>query len=79
VRWNNDALYPQPGSNFFRHDATVYAGARGVWRGPLGDVAADVTWAKRYNYEFQNGRSSPGLRRTVDVPNVTVGVGVTPR
>jgi hypothetical protein len=79
IRWNNDALYQQPGANFFRHDASVYAGARAATRVSYADVRAEFYWAKRYNYEFQNGRANPGGRRTVDVKNLTLRLDVTPR
>jgi hypothetical protein len=79
VRWNSDAFYSFPGANFFRPDFSVYGGVRGTWRAALGDLTGDLTWAKRYNYLFQNGTSSPGQRRTLDVPNVTVSLGYTPR
>ena len=79
IRWNNDALDRQPNANFFRHDVTAYVGVRGARRARLADVSADVYWSRRDNYEFQNGVANAGGLRTVDVPNVTLALGVTPR
>ena len=79
VRWENDALYAQRDPNFFRHDVTTLLGVRAQGRLPLADLRADASWARRYNYLFQNGIANPGGRRTVDVTNVTLGLSVTPR
>jgi hypothetical protein len=79
VRWNNDALSDQPNANFFRHDVTGYVAVRGAVRARYADVAADVYWSRRDNYLFQNGVSNPGGLRTVDVPNLSLALGVTPR
>jgi hypothetical protein len=79
VRWENDALYRQPNVNFFRHDVTTLLGARAQARLPHADVRAEGSWARRYNYLFQNGFANPGGRRTVDVTNLTMVLAVTPR
>lgn len=79
IRWNNDALYAQANANFFRHDVSTFAGARGARRLGLVDVAAELSLTRRYNYLFQNGFVNPGGRRTVDVSNVSASLSVTPR
>ncbi len=79
VRWANDALYEQPNANFFRHDVSTLLGARAQARLPGVDVQGEATWARRYNYLFQNGAANPGGRRTVDLSNLTFVLAVTPR
>lgn len=79
IRWDNDALYRQGAPTFLRHDVTVLSGLRGAWRAPFTDFAGEMTFARRYNYLFQNGFANPGGFRTVDVNNFTVTLSATPR
>ncbi len=79
VRWDNDAMYRQPGTTFFHHDVSLLSGLRGGWRSRLSDFAAELTVARRFNYLFQNGSVSPPGFRTVDVSNVTLALAATPR
>jgi hypothetical protein len=79
IRWENDALYDQSNANFFRHDVSTLVGIRARRRLQLVDVRGEATWAKRYNYLFQNGLANPGGRRTVDVTNLTFMLAVEPR
>jgi hypothetical protein len=79
VRWENDALYDQQNANFFRHDVSTLLGARGQARLRFADLHGEATWARRYNYLFQNGIANPGGRRTVDVTNLSLVFGVTAR
>ena len=79
VRWDNDALYRRVGPTFFDHDVSFLGGVRGSWSTPWTDFATELTWARRYNYLFQNARVRPGNVRTVDVQNVTVTLSATPR
>ena len=79
IRWDNDALYRQPGPTFFDHDVSALSGLRGAWRSPITDLGAELTWARRYNYLFQNGKVRPGGYRTVDIENLTLTFTATPR
>jgi Capsule assembly protein Wzi len=79
IRWNNDALYTEQNPTFFKHDATTSLGVRGLASLPRADVQVEGTWARRYNYLFQNGFANPANLRTVDVTNVTLSLSVTPR
>jgi hypothetical protein len=79
VRWDNDALYREPGTTFFHHDVSLMSGLRGGWRSRLSDFTAELTVARRMNYLFQNGSVSPPGFRTVDVSNVTLVLAATPR
>jgi len=78
VRWDNDAMYRQSPPTFWDHDVSIMAGLRGGWRAPFTDFSAELSFAKRYNYLFQNGIARPG-GRTVDVNNVTLALVATPR
>jgi hypothetical protein len=79
VRWNNDVMYLHPNANFFRHDVSTLLGARAAVATRMADVAIDVTSGRRYNYLFQNSFAEPGSSRTLDVPNLTFALSVTPR
>jgi hypothetical protein len=79
VRWANDALYVLENANFLRHDVSTLLGARAHARSRVADVQGEATWARRYNYLFQNGFANPGGRRTVDLSNLTFVLAVTPR
>jgi hypothetical protein len=79
VRWSNDDLYQQPNASFLRHDVSTLLGARAQARLRAYDLQGEATWARRYNYLFQNGFANPGGRRTVDVSNLTFVLAVTPR
>jgi hypothetical protein len=79
IRWENDAMYRQPASNFFRHDVTGYVGARGGVRTRVADVQVETSYGKRYNYLFQYGGANPGGFRTVDINNLTFAITATPR
>jgi hypothetical protein len=79
IRWENDALYDQPSATFLRHDVSTLLTARATRRTRLVDVRGEATWARRYNYLFQNGFSNPGGRRTVDLTNLTFTLAVEPR
>ncbi len=54
-------------------------GARVSHRTRAADLRGEATWARRYNYLFQNGFSNPGGRRTVDLTNLTFTLSVEPR
>ena len=45
----------------------------------VADLRGEATWARRYNYLFQNGLANPGGRRTVDVTNLTFTLAVERR
>jgi hypothetical protein len=79
IRWEDNALYRQPIPNFFRHDVTLMAGVRGTLRTRAYDFSASIAANPRQDYLFQNGFANPEGRRTVDVPNFTVTLGVSPR
>ncbi|GLC27462.1 capsule assembly Wzi family protein [Roseisolibacter agri] len=79
IRWNNDALYQQQNPTFLRHDVSTLLGARATYGTRAFDLRGEATWARRYNYLFQNGSANPGGRRTVDVTNLTFGLAVEPR
>ncbi|MGZ8458662.1 MAG: hypothetical protein ACXWZ4_18795 [Gemmatirosa sp.] len=79
IRWNNDVMYRQHDANFFRHDVSTLLGTRASVATRAADVGVDASWGRRYNYLFQNAFAEPGGRRTVDVPNLTFGLTVTPR
>jgi hypothetical protein len=79
IRWENDALYDQPSATFLRHDVSTLLTARATRRTRLADVRGEATWARRYNYLFQNGFANPGGRRTVDLTNLTFTLAVEPR
>lgn len=78
IRWDNDAMYRLSPPTFWDHDVSMLAGVRGGWRAALSDFTAEVTFAKRYNYLFQNGIARP-TSRTVDLNNVTFALTATPR
>ena len=79
IRWNNDALYARQDANFLRHDVSTLLGGRATVRTGVADLRGEATWARRYNYLFQNGLANPGGRRTVDVTNLTFVLAVEPR
>jgi hypothetical protein len=79
IRWDNDAMYRQPAPTFWRHDVSIMSGLRGGWRAPFYDFSAELTFARRLNYLFQNGFANPGGFRTVDVSNFTFMLVATPR
>jgi len=78
VRWENDALYRQPNTNYYRHDVSLLAGARGAVRLARWDASATLTAGRRYNYLFQNALIIPGAR-TVDITNYTLSFAIAPR
>lgn len=79
IRWEDNAFYRQPLPNFFRHDVTLMAGIRGTLRTRAYDFSASIAANPRQDYLFQNGFANPGGRRTVDVPNLTITFGASPR
>ena len=79
IRWDNDALYRQGAATFLRHDVSVFSGIRGGLRTRFTDLQSEITFARRYNYLFQNGFANPGGFRTVDINNVTLTLSATPR
>jgi hypothetical protein len=79
VRWDNDAMYRQPGTTYLHHDVSLLSGLRAAWRSSLSDLSAELTIARRYNYLFQHGSVSPPGLRTIDVNNVTLSLVATPR
>jgi hypothetical protein len=79
IRWNNDALYREPGVTFLHHDVSLLSGMRGGWRNRFSDVHAELTVAGRYNYLFQNQIVAPPGGTTVDISNITLALAVTPR
>jgi hypothetical protein len=78
-RWEDNALYRQPIPNFFRHDVTLMAGVRGTVRTHAYDFSASIAANPRQDYLFQNGFANPEGRRTIDVPNLTITFGASPR
>jgi hypothetical protein len=78
-RWEDNALYRQPAVNFLRHDVTLLAGVRGTLRTKAYDFSASIAADPRYDYLFQNGYANPGGHRTIDVSNVTITFGASPR
>ncbi len=79
IRWEAESLYDQLSPTFLRHDVSTTLGARLIRRTRAADLRGEATWARRYNYLFQNGFSNPGGRRTVDVTNLTFTLSVEPR
>jgi Capsule assembly protein Wzi len=79
IRWEDNALERQPLANFFRHDVTLMAGMRGTLRTRAYDFSASIAANPRYSYLFQDGFASPGGRRTIDVSNLTITFGASPR
>jgi hypothetical protein len=80
IRWENDALYRQEPLRATRHDVTIYSGARGAWRSRWTDVSGELTVGRRLNYLFQSDSYNPGENaESVDVQNVTLVLGFTPR
>jgi hypothetical protein len=79
IRWENDALYRQAATNFFRHDVTVFRGIRGGLRTRYADFYGEAAMGMRYNYLFQWGGVNPGGCCTVDVRNYTLSINATPR
>ena len=79
IRWEDNALERQPLANFFRHDFTILAGVRGTLRTRAFDYSASFAANPRFGYLFQEGFANPGELRTVDVPNLTFTLGISPR
>ena len=79
VRWDNDALYREPGATFLHHDVSLLSGLRGAWRSRFSDFSLELTTAGRYNYLFQNSFVAPPGGGTVDVSNLTLVLVATPR
>ena len=79
IRWEDNALYRQPLPNFFKHDVTLLAGIRGSVRTRAYDFSASFSANPRQDYLFQNGFANPDGRRTVDMPNLTFTVSISPR
>jgi hypothetical protein len=79
IRWENDALYREFLTNYFRHDVSVFAGVRGAVRFAHWDVSAEGMAAQRIDYLFQNGAANPGGRRTIDIVNFTLSLVLSPR
>jgi hypothetical protein len=77
---HNAAIIPYPiGTGSCEYDTTLYPGIRGGYRGrTFGVVNAEVIFANRLNYLYQNGSGCPSGNTMVDVRNTTVRLSVTP-
>lgn len=79
IRWNNDALYRQPGFNWLRHDVSLLGGVRGSGATAWGEITTEITLSRRRNYLFQRGGAAPLGVREVDISNLTLELSVRPR
>lgn len=79
IRWDDDAFYRlRPGANILSHDVSWLRGVRGTFRLGGFDVAAEWITGTRFNYLFQNNAGFLSQLESVDIPNRTLRLLVTP-
>jgi hypothetical protein len=85
IRWENDTFYSTPSHDPARghrtphaHDVSVLGGFRGGYALAGVEFSAEVTFAHRYNYLFQNPDRFFGPEGAVDVANRTLRLQLTP-
>jgi len=85
IRWENDTFYATPSPDPTRghrtphaHDVSVLGGARGGVSLIGLDFGAEIAFARRLNYLFQNPDQGFGSEGAVDVHNRTLRLIVTP-
>ena len=78
IRWEDDALFRQFSTSYYRHDVSLFAGVRGGVRLARWDVSVAAIATRRQNYLFQNSLLTFG-GHTVDVSDYTLRLAVAPR
>jgi hypothetical protein len=85
IRWENDAFYRSPSPDPVRghrsphaHDVSVIGGLRGGVRVWEVEAGAEILFAHRYNYLFQNPDRGFGPEGAVDVWNRTIRIHLSP-
>jgi hypothetical protein len=83
-RWrlnaDHNAIIPYPpGTGSCEYDVTLYPGVRGGYRAAgLGSINAELIFANRMNYLYQNSSGCPRGADMVDLRNRTIRLWVTP-
>lgn len=78
IRWDNDAYYTTENPTLLGHDVSVFGGLRATGETPFAVLSAELSYAMRYNYLFQNEGIGFDQGESVDVGNTTLKISVVP-